>query len=908
MASKKNVTIKIDSDVEDAKKGINKVTESLNKLAKDVSKNPVTKLSKSVTMLGCAFSVAKNAISAVTGAISDTVEASNKQAAAEKQLEAAAKNNPYLSDYSVQQLKDYAGQLQSISTTGDEELLPMMSQLAAAGRTQAEIQDIMAASLDISASGAMSLETAVKQLNATYSGSAGRLGQMNGAVKALTSEQLKNGEAVSIMKEQYSGIAKTVSDTTGGWQKFKNSFGDFKEVLGSGFAAIQNTTGKILSNFFDTVTSKLKSAGNEADVFKKKLGIIATLEDDSAGVKDLESTVNSLSDTIKRQEDILKAVSDGQQAYTNEIKAQAKESEKSYKKEWEALNARKTAAEIALNSTIRNGELKKEQIAQETILTQNYEEQARVFEEVATETAEATEKYKAAEIALENYESTGWARVAELKEQAKDTKAAYNDMNKEFENLYSGSKTYLAKQIADNKEILRQAQERLEVAKAQEAAENNTTAIQATNKLIDENKKKLDEQVEKINQKYELQKAEGQSVDELARKQEILNAKESSYLELINLDVESQATLNEAAQRRLNDLKNDYNAVAEALKKSTDKKALEDFYKKIEDLEAKTREVLSEVDNTSLSGQLGNAILKTMELRDATEQDTEAWQRYNEKIAELSGLLDEVKAKEAEVGNTEQTDNRVQQWAKEHEKKFEIATQFVDKYSEIMSGISDLMIQNAENEATAKQAALDEQLENGEISEEEYAEKKEQIEKETAEKEYKAQMWAWSANLLNIQAQTALAVVKALAEGGPYAGPAMAALIGILGGVQLATAIANKPVPPSFATGGVVGGFQGASMGGDNTYIHARTGEMILNAAQQKAMWNTLNGGGQGGGVNMNVKVINNASNKVQAKTSMSVEGLRVVIDELVNSSMSQGRYNDSMGTAQAQQEGVRLL
>ncbi len=907
MAKDKHVTMKFKADTKDAENGINQLTLSLNKFSKKIEKSPITKLSTSFVNIHKALNVGVQAFKDIGAAINDTIEASNKQVAAEKQLEAAAKNNPYLSDYSVQQLKDFAGQLQSISTTGDEELLPMMAQLAAAGRTQNEIQDIMSASLDISASGAMSLETAVKQLNATYSGSAGRLGQMNGAVKALTTEQLKNGEAVKIMKEQYSGIAKTVSDTTGGWQQFKNSFGDFKEVLGSGFATIQNTAGKILSNFFDTVTSKIKSAGNEADVFKKKLGFIATLEDDSAGVKNLESTVNSLSDTIKRQEDILKAVSDGQQAYTNEIKAQAKESEKSYKKEWEALNARKTAAEIALNSTIRNGELKKEQIAQETILTQNYKEQARVFEEVATETAEATEKYKAAELALENYESTGWARVAELKEQAKDTKAAYNDMNKEFENLYSGSKTYLARQIADNKELLRQAQERLEVAKAQEAAENNTTAIQATNKLIDENKKKLDEQVEKINQKYELQEAEGQSVDELAWKQEILNAKESSYLELINLDAESQATLNEAAHRRLNDLKNDYNAVAESLKKSTDKKALEDFYKKIEDLEAKTREFLSEVDNTSLSGQLGNAILKTMELRDATEQGTEAWQRYNEKIAELSGLLDEVQAKEAEVG-AGNNENELQSWAALHEQKFEIASEFAGKYADIMSGITELVETQAENEATVKQAALEEQLANGEITQEEYNEKLEEIQHEADEKKYKAQMWEWSANLLNIQAQTALAAVKALAEGGAVAGPVMAAMIGALGAVQLATAIANKPIPPSYATGGVVGGFQGASMGGDNTYIHARNGEMILNAKQQKAMFDTLNNPGRQAGVSNNVTIKNYAAGNASVVSKNTPNGIEFIIRETVKKQLSEGAYDSQLKAANANLDGVRYV
>ena len=47
---------------------------------------------------------------------------------------------------------------------------------------------------------------------------------------------------------------------------------------------------------------------------------------------------------------------------------------------------------------------------------------------------------------------------------------------------------------------------------------------------------------------------------------------------------------------------------------------------------------------------------------------------------------------------------------------------------------------------------------------------------------------------------------------------------------------------PSFATGGVVGGFAGASLGGDNVNANVRTGEMILNAAQQRNLFDVANG------------------------------------------------------------------
>lgn len=53
----------------------------------------------------------------------------------------------------------------------------------------------------------------------------------------------------------------------------------------------------------------------------------------------------------------------------------------------------------------------------------------------------------------------------------------------------------------------------------------------------------------------------------------------------------------------------------------------------------------------------------------------------------------------------------------------------------------------------------------------------------------------------------------------------------------------------SFETGGVIGGFHGATRGRDNTYIHAREGELVLDADQQKELFEIANG--RGSGVNM---------------------------------------------------------
>ena len=76
---------------------------------------------------------------------------------------------------------------------------------------------------------------------------------------------------------------------------------------------------------------------------------------------------------------------------------------------------------------------------------------------------------------------------------------------------------------------------------------------------------------------------------------------------------------------------------------------------------------------------------------------------------------------------------------------------------------------------------------------------------------------------------------------GPVSGiPLMASTIA-LGLAQVAK------ISGAFANGGVIGGFQGTSFGSDNTLASVRTGEMVLNAPQQKELFDTINGGGGSG-------------------------------------------------------------
>lgn len=84
--------------------------------------------------------------------------------------------------------------------------------------------------------------------------------------------------------------------------------------------------------------------------------------------------------------------------------------------------------------------------------------------------------------------------------------------------------------------------------------------------------------------------------------------------------------------------------------------------------------------------------------------------------------------------------------------------------------------------------------------------------------------------------QTYVAANNALSTKAPWPLPAVFAASAV------ALGLANVAKIQSFQSGGVVGGFSGATAGGDNTVANVRTGEMVLNAGQQRELFDFANG------------------------------------------------------------------
>lgn len=210
-----DLLIKIGADSYEFQQRTKQVEKSLEGLQKKMTSVGKT-LSKTLTLPLVALGTA-------------SVMAADTQVQAETRLLTALKGREDIQ----RRLMAQAAELQSRSTFGDEEVIAQQAYLASLGMTERQINDVIEASAQLSTATGMTLESAVKNLAKTYGGLTGELGESIPALKSLTAEQLKSGEAVKYILENYQGYAEAAAQSgTGSMRQLKNQLGDLAEQLG----------------------------------------------------------------------------------------------------------------------------------------------------------------------------------------------------------------------------------------------------------------------------------------------------------------------------------------------------------------------------------------------------------------------------------------------------------------------------------------------------------------------------------------------------------------------------------------------------------------------------------------------------------------------------------------------------
>ena len=854
MANDGEITIGTKVDESGLDKGLRSVKNKANATSKDLNKG-----AKATSALKTAFnetggaaagfagkmeSVATNggAVAAgITAAILaakkyiETLKQANEaykvQEKAESALQKAAENNPYLNRESVQRLKDYASEIQSASNFGDEGTIDVMAQLAASGRSESEIMKLVAAAADYAAAKHISLESAVQNLNKSYGGLAGELGELFPEVKALTAEQLKNGEAVDIIAQKYKGFAKEAADS--GTQA-KNAFGDFMESIGRIADPAFEAVNRMAKSFWETMTSGMADFNSALETASRKWGIGGTKRSVDEGVN-LINTEFQDSQTGKMR--------GAEEVQTKEYLEWLKQELEIRKEINGELTGEETQALILITSEIRKrNEIEKTAKAEEEAAQKKAASEAKIKEAQKTADDYAKDSNKKLQESLYALEVE-----AKAKGQAVSAQDKYNVYLQSYIDLLTKTEGTIKEGYPVEQKRLEQLKEaKKAVDEATDAEEKLAAAIQytqaATDALNSGTKRltpagELDAEIKQLDDIKA--KIEGMSDAEIAAAQEGADEQltKSELIAGLN-EAEKQATL----------------AKVEAITATE-----ESWWDKYASQQAQILEMKKAVNESEVLSE-------------------------EEKIEALKAL------------DEEYSKSRKQQFA-------ELATQikgYADQAVDIMNQASNLMLETSKNEAAAEQAELETKYRKGEISEEEYNKKVAESKKKAAKEQYKIQMWQWGASILQATANIAQGVSMAIAQGG-VAGLITGALVGAAGAVQIASIIASKPTPPSFSTGGIVGG---SSTHGDNIAANLNSREMVMNMSQQKGLWDFINGGSNSAGGGANIVINNSAANIVSARPQITKDKIELLIDARVNESLKNGRYNTSLNMAQQGMSG----
>ena len=873
MAKKPEVSIKLTADSKKAEQGINKVTSQLNGFKKKLSSlgdsgtlGALGSLGSAITGFGALFQGVTKAVGQTVAALNECGEAWKVQQDAERSLEVAAMNNPFLNGQSVKGLKDFASQLQSVSDFGDEELLPMMSQLAIAGRSQSEIMDIMSAAVDVAASGTMSLDAAVKGLNQTYSGSAGSMAKTLPALKGLTEEQLKSGEAVKMVAQAYKGQAEATADAA---KQMKNAWGDVKEVIGAGWTDALEPAQKALAGFFGWMAGALRERYDEAKSLKMAMADLKSIKKDGfgdTGASDYERLKKQKAEIeagLKVAEERLSKANRGTSGYKiaekevrelrkalEDIKPLYKEAEMAWgeqageaarvtaeaKRQKEAAEARAAAEKAAAEAAAKDSETRAR-------LRKSYEDSvAAVLKEIEVR-----------------------RQLGETVSQEEADRAEYEARYKGYINLIKSANGLISgnyeTEVAYREKIAGLAQK---VAAYDKAAGND-------GKDLAEKWKDFQKAIESVNKEFG---KESPAKKESERILELKGNLAAMYVEMEAMGGLSEAQLAEAAEaygRAADELNKAYVRAVEAEEEAT-RRAVRDAKDKVHaagaftDKEEKSKTPLQDAvaqRQEAMRAEM-EALTKSVEWEQMTaDQKKEIWDSYYSDLARMNEEF-------YDAWNMDGINNM--------ETVAEAVSAATSKVSAALQSAGDSAIQKAEEQKNREIAIWEEKYRAGEIS----------------EQEYQIKNWQWAAQVAEATANIALGVTKAIAENGWPAGAIMGAMAAAAGAIQLATVVSNKPQPPAFEKGGIV---PGTSYSGDKVQIRANSGEGVFTRGQMKALGLMARGEGRKeGGTQVNVE--NNASNLVGVSPQVDGNRIKLLIDARVNDSMRKGRYSQSMAQA----------
>lgn len=287
--------------------GINKSVDGFSKTLDSVSRKKIdvdTKTAESslenlrskIALIGAGLA-GYFTFQAATGffdkVVSEAIDAENNL----NQLNAALARNGQLTIETSSAMSKFASDMMAVSTIDDDVISGQLAIAMNFTKSADKARDLVSAAMNLSAAMKIDLGTAVELLGRTLDGTAGRLNETVPALRGVSAEALKSGEAIKIVNEQFAGAAASEVNTySGSLSQLSNVFGNFAASIGN--MIIQNPmviqSIKELSLVFSQMTGNIEDGTNESISFVNR-GITALI----SGFRDLLPNLNNIASFFK---------------------------------------------------------------------------------------------------------------------------------------------------------------------------------------------------------------------------------------------------------------------------------------------------------------------------------------------------------------------------------------------------------------------------------------------------------------------------------------------------------------------------------------------------------------------------------------------------------------------------------
>jgi hypothetical protein len=195
--------------------------------------------------------------------VSESIDQAAAQEAAVNRVNTALRLAGTFSESASRAFQTMASEIQRTTAIEDDQVLSLSAVARAMTSSNEQAMSLTKAAIELGVATGKGPDEAMQSLNATLSGSVGRLGKVIPELNKFTAEQLKAGAAIDFVNQRFGGSAASELNTfSGRIANLQNVFGDFKEEIGGLI-----TTSPALLAVFKFFSDRLVAAGQAVSKF-----------------------------------------------------------------------------------------------------------------------------------------------------------------------------------------------------------------------------------------------------------------------------------------------------------------------------------------------------------------------------------------------------------------------------------------------------------------------------------------------------------------------------------------------------------------------------------------------------------------------------------------------------------------